>query len=120
MQRTSLDNCCTRSEMPHPCWGSRHTVRRIRRSRVLGADRCVTCFLFCFYTKDSGGLVEVQGERWAMERPGLFLGFRIIERYVERRIGDPQISGGLCWERGNERWPSPLRVFTLSAAHLRR
>src|SRR5579885_2977614 len=65
MRRTSLDICCTRSEMPQPCCGSRASVRRIKDRVYLAANRYVrACLLPCsFYREHRGSFVEVQGER---------------------------------------------------------
>src|SRR5215470_6286705 len=53
MRRTSLETCCTRSEMAQPCWGPMDNVLRMRRSRV-PCGRSIfdgdNHFPFCFYT----------------------------------------------------------------------
>src|SRR6266567_8633546 len=85
MLSTSLETCCTRSEIAHPWCGPVESVLNISRSSVpCGSSiRSVNSVSFHFYRRVSATRVEVQGEcdegPWASrgafalqpQRPGL-------------------------------------------------
>src|ERR1039458_1286431 len=65
MRSTSLEICCTRSDIAQPCCGSSTSVCRMSRSKVpCGSSiRCVLDMSpFRFYRKNTRSLVEAQEE----------------------------------------------------------
>src|ERR1700733_15902787 len=66
MRSTSLDTCCTRSEIAQPGCGSSDSVLKISRSSVpcgRSMRSAVNGVPFHFYRSMTATLVEVQGER---------------------------------------------------------
>lgn len=86
MRSTSLDTCCTRSEMAHPCCGPTASVLRIRRSSVpcgRSSRSSLKLFPLHFYkTQIHHSYVEVQGEIRGQIARGPILAFWVKDGLI--------------------------------------